>query len=88
MVPPAKTKLTEYYLLPVIDRAPAKAHAEHGKGAVPGKATALAANIHGLGIMAGQVPVSTVRRSPALRCRGWSARRVAKEPGGRFSATL
>ncbi len=57
---------TGTYLLAVIDHALAKVHAEQGKGAVPGKATALGGNIYGFEKMAGPFAVSELRVTRAL----------------------
>ena len=61
---------TGTYLLGVIDHALAKVEAEQGKGAVPGKATALAQNIYGFEIMVGPFAVSELRVSRAIQDRG------------------
>jgi len=58
---------TGTYLLAVIDHALASVRAQQGKGAVPGKATALARNIYGFEIMAGPFAVSELRVTHALR---------------------
>jgi hypothetical protein len=63
---------TGTYLLAVIDHAMARVHAEQGKGAVPGKATALAGNIFGFEIMAGPFAVSELRVTRALQ--DWGAK--------------
>jgi hypothetical protein len=63
---------TGTYLLAIIDHALAKVHAEQGKGAVPGKATALANNLYGFEIMVGPFAVSELRVTRALQ--DWGAR--------------
>jgi hypothetical protein len=63
---------TGTYLLGVIDHALARVHAEEGKGAVPGRATALAKNIFGFELMAGPFAVSELRVTRALL--DWGAR--------------
>jgi len=63
---------TGTYLLGVIDHALARVHAEEGKGAVPGRATALAKNIFGFELMAGPFAVSELRVTRALE--DWGAR--------------
>ena len=63
---------TGTYLLAVIDHALARVHAEQGKGAVPGKARALAGNIYGFEIMVGPFAVADLRISHTLR--DWGAK--------------
>jgi len=63
---------TGTYLLAVIDHALANVRSAQGKGALPGKATALAANIYGFEIMAGPFAVSELRVTRALR--DWGAK--------------
>lgn len=61
---------TGTYLLGVIEHALGRVEAEQGPGAVPGQATALAANLHGFEIMVGPYAVADLRVSRALRDRG------------------
>jgi hypothetical protein len=61
---------TGTYLLGVIEHALGKVEAEQGAGAVPGQATALAANLHGFELMVGPYAVTELRVSRALRGRG------------------
>jgi hypothetical protein len=61
---------TGTYLLGVISHALGRIEAEQGIGAVPGQATALAANIHGFELMVGPYAVTELRVSRALRDRG------------------
>jgi len=61
---------TGTYLLGVIDHALGKVEAEQGPGAVPGQATALAANLYGFEIMVGPFAVSELRVSRALVNKG------------------
>jgi hypothetical protein len=61
---------TGTYLLGVIDHALSKVEALQGAGAVPGQATALAANIYGFEIMVGPFAVSELRVSRALVGKG------------------
>jgi hypothetical protein len=63
---------TGTYLLGVIEHALSRVEAEQGKGAVPGRATTLAANLHGFEIMVGPYAVTELRTSRALRDRGAS----------------
>jgi len=63
---------TGTYLLGVVDHALARVHADQGKGAVPGKASALARNIYGFEIMAGPFAVTELRVSHTLR--DWGAK--------------
>ena len=63
---------TGTYLLGAIDHALARVHAEQGKGAVPGRATALAKNIFGFELMAGPFAVSELRVTRTLQ--DWGAR--------------
>jgi hypothetical protein len=67
---------TGTYLLGVIDHALVKVQARQGAGAVPGQATALAANIYGFEITVGPFAVSELRVSRALENKG------AKLPSG------
>lgn len=68
---------TGTYLLGVIDHALGKVETEQGAGAVPGQATALAANIYGFEIMVGPFAVSELRVSRALQDKG-----ATLPPGG------
>ncbi|MBI4832570.1 MAG: N-6 DNA methylase, partial [Candidatus Lindowbacteria bacterium] len=61
---------TGTYLLGVIEHALGKVEAEQGAGAVPGQATALAANLYGFEIMVGPFAVTELRTSRAPRDRG------------------
>jgi hypothetical protein len=61
---------TGTYLLGVIEHALGKVEAEQGGGAVPGQASALAANLHGFELMVGPYAVTELRVSRALRDRG------------------
>ncbi|MBI3090512.1 MAG: N-6 DNA methylase [Candidatus Tectomicrobia bacterium] len=61
---------TGTYLLGVIEHALGKIEAEQGAGAVPGQATALAANLYGFELMVGPYAVAELRASRALRDRG------------------
>jgi hypothetical protein len=61
---------TGTYLLGVIDHALRKVEARQGRGAVPGQATAMAANIYGFEIMVGPYAVSELRVSRALQDKG------------------
>lgn len=61
---------TGTYLLGVIDQALGKVEAQHGAGAVPGQATALAGNIYGFENMVGPFAVSELRVSRALQDKG------------------
>jgi hypothetical protein len=61
---------TGTYLLGVIDHALGRVEAEQGAGAVPGQATALAANLYGFELMVGPYAVTELRTSRALRDRG------------------
>ncbi len=61
---------TGTYLLGVIQHALDKVEAQQGTGAVPGQASALAANIHGFELMVGPYAVTELRVSRALRDRG------------------
>jgi hypothetical protein len=61
---------TGTYLLGVIEHALGKVQALQGIGAVPGQATALAANIYGFEILVGPFAVSELRVSRALEARG------------------
>jgi len=63
---------TGTYLLAVIDHALAKVRSEEGKGAVPGKAAALAKNIYGFELMAGPFAVSELRITRTLQ--DWGAK--------------
>ncbi len=66
---------TGTYLLGVIEHALAKVESQQGAGAVPGRATALAANLYAFEIMVGPFAVSELRVSRALESKG------AKLPG-------
>jgi hypothetical protein len=57
---------TGTYLLGVIEHALRRVEAEQGAGAVPGQATALAANLYGFELMAGPYAVTELRTSRAL----------------------
>lgn len=61
---------TGTYLLGVIDYALRRVGAEQGPGAVPGQATALAANLYGFELLVGPYAVSELRTSRALSDRG------------------
>jgi len=61
---------TGTYLLGVIDRALEGVEAAQGKGAIPAKATALAANLYGFEFMTGPYAVSELRLTRALNDRG------------------
>ena len=61
---------TGTYLLGVIQHALGRVEAEQGAGAVPGQATALAANLYGFELMVGPYAVTELRVSRALRDRG------------------
>jgi hypothetical protein len=61
---------TGTYLLGVIEHALGEVEAEQGAGAVPGQASALAANLHGFERMVGPYAVTELRVSRALRDRG------------------
>lgn len=61
---------TGTYLLGVIEHALGKVKAEQGAGAVPGQATALAANLYGFELMVGPYAVTELRVSRALHDRG------------------
>ena len=63
---------TGTYLLGVIEHALGRVEDEQGPGAVPGKATALAANLYGFEHMVGPYAVTELRVSRALRDRGAS----------------
>ncbi len=63
---------TGTYLLGVIEHALSRVEDEQGPGAVPGKATALAANLYGFEHMVGPYAVTELRVSRALRDRGAS----------------
>lgn len=67
---------TGTYLLGVIRHALDKVNAQQGAGAVPGQATALAANLYGFENMVGPFAVCELRVSRALEGRG------AKLPAG------
>ncbi len=60
---------TGTYLLGVIEHALGRVEVEQGAGAVPGQATALAANLYGFELMVGPYAVSELRVSRALRDR-------------------
>lgn len=61
---------TGTYLVGVIEHALGRVRAEQGPGAVPGQATALAANIYGFENMVGPFAVTELRVTRALRDRG------------------
>ena len=61
---------TGTYLLGVIDHALDTVNKTQGPGAVPARATTLAANVHGFEIMVGPYAVSELRVTRALRSRG------------------
>src|ERR1019366_4168993 len=61
---------TGTYLLGVIEHALSQVEAEQGAGAVPGQATALAANLYGFELLVGPYAVTELRTSRALRDRG------------------
>ncbi len=61
---------TGTYLLAVIEHALGRVEAQQGPGAVPGQATALAANLHGFELMVGPYAVAELRVSRAVRDRG------------------
>ena len=61
---------TGTYLLGVIEHALGKVEAEQGAGAVPGQASALAANLYGFELMVGPFAVTELRVSRALQDRG------------------
>lgn len=61
---------TGTYLLAVIEHALSRVEAEQGGGAVPGKATSMAANLYGFELMVGPYAVTELRVSQALRDRG------------------
>ena len=61
---------TGTYLLGVIQHALSRVEAEQGVGAVPGQATALAANLYGFELLVGPYAVSELRTSRALCDRG------------------
>lgn len=61
---------TGTYLLGVIDHALRSVEKEQGKGAVPARATALAANLYGFEIMTGPYAVSELRLTRDLKARG------------------
>jgi hypothetical protein len=63
---------TGTYLLAVIDHALARVRDEQGKGALPGKATALASNIYGFEILAGPFAVAELRVTKTLQ--DWRAK--------------
>ncbi|MBE3039958.1 MAG: N-6 DNA methylase, partial [Chloroflexi bacterium] len=63
---------TGTYLLAVIDHALARVHAEEGKGALPGQATALARNIYGFEMLVGPFAVSELRVTKTLQ--DWGAK--------------
>lgn len=58
------------YLLGVIEHALGRVEVEQGAGAVPGQASALAANLYGFELMVGPYAVTELRVSRALRARG------------------
>jgi len=61
---------TGTYLLGVIDHALGRVEAEQGAGAVPGQASALAANLYGFEVMVGPFAVAELRVSRVLHDRG------------------
>lgn len=61
---------TGTYLLGVIEHGLRKVEATEGPGAVPGRATSLAANLYGFENMVGPFAVTELRVSRALRDRG------------------
>ncbi len=61
---------TGTYLLGVIEHALRRVEAEQGAGAVPGQASALAANLYGFELLVGPFAVAELRVSRALRDRG------------------
>jgi len=61
---------TGTYLLGVVEHALGKVEAEQGAGAVPGQASALAANLYGFENMVGPFAVTELRVSRALRDHG------------------
>lgn len=61
---------TGTYLLGVIKHSLDRVKAEQGTGAVPGQATALAANLYGFELMVGPYAVTELRLSRALRDLG------------------
>jgi hypothetical protein len=61
---------TGTYLLGVIEHALKKVKDDQGEGAVPGQATALAANLYGFELMVGPYAVTELRVSRSLRDRG------------------
>jgi len=61
---------TGTYLLGVIDHALSRVQAEEGKGAVPGRATALAKNLYGFELMVGPYAVSELRVSRSIQDNG------------------
>ncbi len=61
---------TGTYLLGVIEHTLGRVEAEQGAGAVPGQASALAANLYGFELMVGPFAVAELRVSRALRDRG------------------
>jgi len=63
---------TGTYLIAVVDHALARVHREQGRGAVSGKATALAKNVYGFDNMAGPFAVSELRITRTLQ--DWGAK--------------
>jgi hypothetical protein len=61
---------TGTYLLGVVEHVLSQVEAEQGVGAVPGQATALAANLYGFELMVGPYAVTELRTSRALCDRG------------------
>jgi hypothetical protein len=61
---------TGTYLLGVIEHALGRVEAEQGAGAVPGQATALAANLYGFELLVGPYAVTELRTSRAFSDRG------------------
>lgn len=61
---------TGTYLLGIVEHALNRIEAEQGAGAVPGQATAMAANLYAFELMVGPYAVTELRVSRALRDRG------------------
>jgi hypothetical protein len=61
---------TGTYLLGVIEHALKRIESQQGAGAVPGQATALAANLYGFEVMVGPFAVAELRVSRALQDQG------------------
>jgi len=77
---------TGTYLLAVIDHALARVRDEQGKGALPGKATALASNIYGFEILVGPFAVSELRVTKTLQ--DWGAKLPPKGTNVYLTDTL